>query len=47
MAFRNAFQEVLNGYVESGDYAKMAATWGFGPADAPTKSMKELCGKGL
>ena len=47
MAFRDAFQAELANYVESGDYAKMASAWGFGPADAPTKSMEELCGDGL
>ena len=47
MAFRDAFQAVLADYVESGDYAKMAAAWGFGPKDAPSKTMKDLCGEGL
>ena len=47
MAFRDAFQATLAKYVASGDYAKMASAWGFGPKDAPTKSMKELCGSGL
>ncbi|MBF0278865.1 MAG: ectoine/hydroxyectoine ABC transporter substrate-binding protein EhuB [SAR324 cluster bacterium] len=47
MAFRDAFQEVLSKYIGSGEYGKMAAAWGFGPADAPTKTMKELCGSGL
>ncbi|MCR9137934.1 MAG: ectoine/hydroxyectoine ABC transporter substrate-binding protein EhuB [Alphaproteobacteria bacterium] len=47
MAFRDAFQAVLDDYLESGQYAEMAAAWGFGPADAPSKTMKELCGAGL
>lgn len=47
MAFRDAFQAVLESYLESGEYAEMAAAWGFGPADAPTKTMAELCGSGL
>lgn len=47
MAFRDAFQAVLEGYLESGEYAEMAAAWGFGPADAPSKTMAELCGSGL
>ena len=47
MAFRDAFQAELKKYIDSGEYAKMAAAWGFGPNDAPTKTMKELCGSGL
>lgn len=47
MAFRDAFQAILADYLESGEYAEMAAAWGFGTADAPSKSMKELCGSGL
>ena len=47
MAFRDAFQVGLKAYMDSGEYAKMAAGWGFGPNDAPTKTMKELCGSGL
>jgi len=47
MAFRDAFQAILDDYVESGEYAEMAAAWGFGPADAPSKTMAELCGSGL
>jgi polar amino acid transport system substrate-binding protein len=46
-AFRDAFQASLAGYMASGDYAKMASAWGFGPGDAPTKTMPELCGSGL
>lgn len=47
MAFRDAFQAILDDYLESGEYAEMAAAWGFGPADAPSKTMAELCGSGL
>ncbi len=47
MAFRDAFQAVLQDYVKSGEYGEMAAAWGFGPADAPSKTMTELCGSGL
>jgi polar amino acid transport system substrate-binding protein len=47
MAFRDAFQATLKKWVDSGGYGKMAAAWGFGPKDAPTKTMKELCGSGL
>lgn len=47
MAFRDAFQVGLKAYMDSGDYAKMASAWGFGPNDAPSKTMKELCGSGL
>lgn len=47
MAFRDAFQVGLKAYMDSGDYAKMASAWGFGPIDAPSKTMKELCGSGL
>jgi polar amino acid transport system substrate-binding protein len=47
MAFRDAFQAELKKWMDSGGYHKMASAWGFGPKDAPTKTMKELCGSGL
>lgn len=47
MAFRDAFQVELKKWMDSGGYQQMASAWGFGPKDAPSKTMKELCGEGL
>lgn len=47
MAFRDAFQAELAKWMEGGGYQEMASAWGFGPADAPSKTMAELCGEGL
>lgn len=47
MAFRDAFQAELKKWMDSGGYHEMAAAWGFGPKDAPSKTMEELCGSGL
>lgn len=47
MAFRDAFQKELASWMEGGGYQEMAAAWGFGPKDAPSKKMTELCGEGL
>jgi polar amino acid transport system substrate-binding protein len=47
MAFRDAFQAELKKWMDGGGYQEMAAAWGFGPKDAPSKTMTELCGDGL
>ena len=47
MAFRDAFQAELGKWMDSGGYHEMASAWGFGPKDAPSKTMSELCGSGL
>lgn len=47
MVFRDAFQAELKKWMDSGGYQQMASAWGFGPGDAPSKTMEELCGSGL
>lgn len=47
MAFRDAFQQELEKWMAGGGDHEMAAAWGFGPKDAPSKKMAELCGEGL
>ena len=42
--FRNTIELAS---MDGGGYQEMAAAWGFGPKDAPSKTMTELCGDGL
>lgn len=46
-AFRDAFNEIQAEYIASGGYGKMAAAWGFTPADGPVQDMESLCNSGI
>jgi polar amino acid transport system substrate-binding protein len=47
MAFRDAFNEILADYMDSGSYVEMASRWGFSEADGPVLTTQELCTEGL
>jgi polar amino acid transport system substrate-binding protein len=47
-AFVEVFNRIQSKYLAEKDgYEKMAARWGFTPADRPVKATKELCSEGL
>lgn len=47
MAFRDAFDDILADYMDSGSYVEMASRWGFSEADGPVMTTQELCTEGL